>query len=72
MAWQPDPFLVSLLDSVEQDFASALEKRHRRGDGCHEDESPALRTESERIAMLQSAIDALQAALERRETAIVH
>jgi hypothetical protein len=72
MAWRVDPFLLSFLDSVEQELANALEMRHRGGDARHGDESQLLRRESKRIVTLQSAIHALQAALDRRERAILH
>jgi uncharacterized protein YlxW (UPF0749 family) len=72
VTWRVDPFLLSFLDSVEQDLASALEMRHRGEDARQGDESQSLRRESERIVTLQSAIDALQAALDRRERAILH
>ena len=32
MTWQVDPFLLSFLDSLELELASALEIQHRRGD----------------------------------------
>jgi hypothetical protein len=72
MAWRLDPFLVSFLDSVEQELAKALEMRHRRAAAHDEDESLAMRNQSDRIATLRSAIDALQAALERRDSPILH
>ena len=72
MAWRLDPFLVSFLDSVEQELAKALELRHRRGAAHDEDESLAMRYQSDRIATLRNAIDALQAALERRDSPILH
>jgi hypothetical protein len=72
MAWRLDPFLLSVLDSVEQELASALEMRHRQGDARHRDEPRSRGGESDRIVTLHSAIDGLHAALERREPAILH
>jgi hypothetical protein len=72
MAWQLDPFLLSFLDSVEQELAAALETRHRQFDGTRGDESLAMRDSSERIALLRSVVDALQAALDRHESSVFH
>ena len=72
MARRLDPFLLNFLDCVEQELACALEARHRAGDVGPEDESVTARSQSERIATLRNDIDALQVALERGESPIVH
>lgn len=72
MAWRLDPFLLSFLDSIEQEFASALEMRHRRQEAGPGDESVTRPREGERLATLRSTSDAVQAALERPERAILH
>jgi hypothetical protein len=72
MAPRFDSFLLDLLDSVERELASALELRHRGQNAGGEDESLRVRRQRDRIAVLWSALDALQAALDRREVRIVH
>jgi hypothetical protein len=67
-----DPFLLSFLESIEQELAIALEASHRRQETREGDASLAMRHHSERIATLRSAIDAVQVAIERREIPIVH
>ena len=72
MAWRLDPFLLSFLDSIEQEFASTLEMRSRRQDVRPGDESVTIRGEGDRLARLRSTSDAVQAALERSERPILH
>jgi hypothetical protein len=67
-----DHFMLDLLESVERELASALEVRHQRRYAGETDESPTIRDQSDRIARLLCAIDALQAALDRRDSPIVH
>ena len=72
MTWQVDPFLLSFLDSLELELASALEIQHRREDDVPAGK-PILRLrENDRIVSLEVAIDALQAALDRGESPTVH
>jgi hypothetical protein len=72
MTWQVDPFLLSFLDSLELELASALEIQHRRGDDVPVGEPISRLRENERIVTLEVAIDALQAALDRGESPTVH
>ena len=70
-----DPWLLSFVEAVEQELASALETRHRRGDrGDNEVENASVTSRSlnERIAALRGTIGALQAALGRGESSVVH
>jgi len=71
MTWQVDPFLLSFLDSLELELASALEIQHRRGDDVPVGKPISRLRENERIVTLE-AIDALQAALDRGESPTVH
>ena len=72
MTWQVDPFLLSFLDSLELELASALEIQHRRGDDVPAGKPISRLRENERIVTLEVAIDALQAALDRGESPTVH
>ena len=72
MTWQVDPFLLSFLDSLELELASALETQHRRGDDVPAGRPISQLRENERIVTLEVAIDALQAALDRGESPTVH
>jgi hypothetical protein len=72
MTWQVDPFLLSFLDSLELELASALEIQHRRGDDVPVGKPISRLRENERIVTLEVAIDALQAALDRGESPTVH
>ena len=70
MAWRFDPFLLKFLASTEQALARALEARHRDPRG--EDESLTTQSQRERIASLERIVDALQVALERGESPVIH
>jgi hypothetical protein len=72
MTWQVDPFLLSFLDSLELELASALEIQHRRGDDVPAGKPMSRLRENDRIVTLEVAIDALQAALDRGESPTVH
>lgn len=72
MTWQVDPFLLSFLDSLELELASALEIQHRRGDDVPAGKPISRLRENNRIVTLEVAIDALQAALDRGESPTVH
>ena len=72
MTWQVDPFLLSFLDSLELELASALEIQHRQGDDVPAGRPISRLRENERIVTLEVAIDALQAALDRGESPTVH
>lgn len=72
MTSQVDPFLLSFLDSLELELASALEIQHRRGDDVPAGKPMSRFRENERIVTLEVAIDALQAALDRGESPTVH
>jgi hypothetical protein len=72
MTWQVDPFLLSFLDSLELELASALEIQHLRGDDVPAGKPISRLRENDRIVTLEVAIDALQAALDRGESPTVH
>ena len=67
-----DPFLLGFLESVELELARAMELHHRRWDVTLGPDVPASSGDGESIATLQRTVDALQAALERPESAILH
>jgi hypothetical protein len=68
-----NPWLVSVFEAVESELACALETRHRNRDICGgENESVTCRILSQRIARLRRLIGALQAALGRDDSTVVH
>ena len=67
-----DPWLLTAFEAVESELACALETRHRSQDTLAENESATSRILSERIARLRRVIGALQAALGRDASTVVH
>jgi hypothetical protein len=72
MGSQPDPLLLELFESVHDDLAKALEMRQRLFETSGDAQLAEVAEQTERIAKLQVAMAALEGALERRETGIVH
>jgi hypothetical protein len=71
-AWQPDPLLLELFESVQEEFAKALETRQRLSDLPVEQQMSDLTEQTERIAKLRVAMATLEGAIERHETGVVH
>ena len=72
MGWQPDPLLLELFDSVQRELADALEGLQRRRE-CPSDQPTArLSAQTQKVAKLSGALEALEGALERRNNRMVH
>ena len=72
MAWQPDPLLLELFESVHRDLSTALETRQRLADDTADEDVTIVTAQSEKIVRLKAAIAALEAALECRHARLVH
>jgi hypothetical protein len=67
-----NPWLLTVFEAVESELACALERRHRSHDTSAGNESVTNRILSERITRLRRLIGALQAALGRDDSTVVH
>lgn len=73
MAWQPDPLLLELFESVHKDLSSALEARQRLTDTTSDVEKVQLTdAQTQKIDTLRTVIAALRGALELRHSIVVH
>ena len=72
MDWQPDRLLLEMFESLQKEFASALEVLQRRQESGTDTSDPQLRDSIGKIAKLRNAMEALEVALERPESRIVH
>ena len=72
MAWQPDPLLLELFETVEKELANALEVAQRRRDTGTDLPAELIRDQTNKVASLRVAIAALEGALERRQSRLVH
>lgn len=72
MERQADPLLLELFESLDNELAMALEARHRQLDGTVAAPGDATIHQLQRIASLRRAIAALEGALDRHESAIIH
>jgi len=70
MAWQPDPLLLELFEAVQRELATALDTRERQHE-AQTDESAAA-AHATKIGSLRSTLAALEGALERVQSRIVH
>jgi hypothetical protein len=71
MAWTPNRLLVEMYEAVQKELAAALERSPRReipSDGPE----PSLVEHFRKIDALRSAMAALEGALERPESRIIH
>ena len=72
MAWQPDPLLLELFEAVHKDLSAAMEARQRLTDDLADEAAGLVSEFTMRIATLRATITGLKAALERRNTQLVH
>ena len=72
MRWQPDALLLDLFESVQKELAEALEVLQRRRDGPNNLPEAQMSAQTDKIAKLNGAIEALESALERRGSRMVH
>ena len=69
-AWQPDPLLVELFESVHDALARALEAIERSP--SRETTGPDSTSRLERVCRLNATLASLKGALERREGRVIH
>jgi hypothetical protein len=71
MVW-PDLLLLEMFEAVQKDLAIALEVlQHRQASGC-DASNPLVLDHMRKIGELQSVMAALESALERPESRIIH
>jgi hypothetical protein len=72
MFFRPDPLLLELFDSLHKDLATALERRQRLSDVDPGGSAVRLPEQTDTIARLRVAVAALEGAIERRDSRIIH
>jgi hypothetical protein len=74
MAWQLDPLLLDLFESMHRDLSAALEVRQRLTDdiSAGDEDLGMMGRLTRRISKLKGAIAEVHAAIERRPTSLVH
>jgi len=72
MAWTPDRLLLEMFDAVEKELGAALELLQRQQEIASECPDPQVIDQMRKIAALRSAMAALEGALERPESRIIH
>jgi hypothetical protein len=73
MAWQADPLLLEVFEALHGELSSALEASEWLTDTPANASDPITRaTALRKIATLRMLLAEMQAALERRPSAIVH
>ena len=72
MRWKPDALLLDLFESIQKELAEALEVLQRRRDGPNNLPAAQMSAQTDKIAKLNGAIEALEGALERRGSRMVH
>jgi hypothetical protein len=72
MGWQPDPLLLDLFESVQKELADALEVLQRRRESPNDQPTAQMSAQTDKVARLSGAIEALEGALERRNSRMVH
>jgi hypothetical protein len=71
MVW-PDLLLLEMFETVQKDLAAALEVLQRRQESERDASNPLVLRHMRKIAELQRVMAALESALERRESRIIH
>ena len=72
MAWTPNRLLLEMYEAVQKELAAALELLQGRQRIASDCPDPLLVDHTRQIAALRSAMAALEGALERPESRIIH
>ena len=72
MAWTPNRLLLEMYEAVQKELAAALERFPRRQEIASDGPEPSLVEHMRKIDALRSAMAALEGALERPESRIIH
>jgi len=73
MAWQPDPLLLDVFDALHKELSNALEASERMTDTpSNGGETIKRATALTKIAALKIVLAEMQAAMERRPSAVFH
>ena len=72
MTWQPDLLLLQIIEAVQKDLAAALDVLQRWQEIASDCPNPMLVAHVQKIAALRSTMAALEGALKRPVSRIIH
>ena len=72
MDWEPDRLLLEMVESLQRELAGALVVLQRWQESGNDSSDLQVRDSMRKIASLRAAIGALEVALERPESGIIH
>ena len=72
MTHQPDPLLLALFEAAQKDLAIALEAQKKLSDCLQQEHAQEAAAVAEKIAGLQFAVAAIEAAFDCRPSDLIH